>query len=488
MRALMWFRSDLRLRDNTALHHACKVAEKGVIAVFAICPKQWTNHDWGSMKVDFVLRSVHALSEALAKLNIPLRLIRVEGFDEAPNRLLNLAKRHACEALYFNKEYEVNELRRDREVTKLFHEHRRAVHAFTDQVVVDVSCLRTGTGSWYTVFTPFKRKWCEALKEARDCRWHGRSRAGKQDLRVKPDAVPDQDSEDSLVQRRPDLWPEDEQAAHKRLRMFVSKRIGDYHRLRDYPDVDGTSTLSPYLATGVLSPRQCLHAALNANHGRLDSGKKGVTTWISELAWREFYRHVLIGFPLVCMGRPFKPETDGLPWRYDEERFDTWCTGRTGYPIIDAAMRQLNQTGWMHNRLRMITAMFLTKHLLIDWRWGEQYFMRRLVDGDLASNNGGWQWSASTGIDAAPYFRIFNPSSQSRRFDPQGSFIRRFLPELRDVPTALLHDPPALARNLPSGIDYPPPICDHAFARRRAIETFERVLKSPGRSASRKTP
>jgi deoxyribodipyrimidine photo-lyase len=479
MRALMWFRSDLRLQDNTALHHACKAADEGVMAVFAICPKQWADHHWGSMKVHFVLRSVRALSESLAKLNIPLRIIRADCFDEVPSKLLNLAKRHACEALYFNKEYEVNELRRDREVATLFQEHRKIIHAFTDQVIVDVGCLRTGTGGWYTVFTPFKRKWCEALKEEGPPPAWPRPRR-QQDLGVKPDAVPTK-LRGFSGPRRPDLCPEGEQAAHKRLRMFASKRIGDYHRLRDYPAVDGTSTLSPYLAAGVLSPRQCLHAALNANNGRLDSGKKGVTTWISELAWREFYRHVLIGFPRVCMGRPFKPETDGLPWHYDDERFATWCAGRTGYPIVDAAMRQLNQTGWMHNRLRMITAMFLTKHLLIDWRWGERYFMRRLVDGDLASNNGGWQWSASTGTDAAPYFRIFNPSSQSRRFDPQGGFVRQFLPELRDMPTALLHDPSTLARNLPSGIDYPPPICDHAFARRRAIETFERVLKRPGR-------
>jgi deoxyribodipyrimidine photo-lyase len=361
----------------------------------------------------------------------------------------------------------------------LFREHRRDVYASTEQVIVDVGCMRTGTGGSYTVFTPFKRKWCEALKEEGPPPAWPKPRR-QQDLGVKSDAVPAK-LRGFTGQHRTDLWPEGEQAAHKRLRVFVSRRIGDYHRLRDYPDVDGPSTLSPYLAAGVLSPRQCLHAALDANNGRLDSGKKGVTTWISELAWREFHRHVLIGYPRVCKGRPFKPETDGVPWRCDEERFANWCAGRTGLPIVDAGMQQLGQTGWMHNRLRMITAMFLTKHLLIDWRWGEQHFMRQLVDGDFASNNGGWQWSASTGTDAAPYFRIFNPSSQSRRFDPQGRFIRRFLPELRCVPTALLHDPSSLARNLPSGIDYPPPICDHASASRRAIRTFERVLKRPSR-------
>ncbi|RMF77742.1 MAG: deoxyribodipyrimidine photo-lyase, partial [Planctomycetota bacterium] len=334
-------------------------------------------------------------SKELRKLNIPLRIIQADCFDEAPRKLLDLAKRNGCESLWFNKEYEVNELRRDREVEALFHEHRRPVHAFTDQVIVDVGRFRTGTGGWYTVFTPFKRKWIEALEAEGLPPVYPKPRR-KQQLGVESDVVPAK-LRGFTGHDRADLWPAGEQAAHKRLRTFVSNRIDDYHRRRDFPDVNGTSTLSPYLAAGVLSPRQCLHAALNANDGRLDSGKKGVTTWISELCWREFYRHVLIGHPRVCMGRPFNPKADRVAWRCDERQFAAWSAGRTGFPIVDAGMRQLRQTGWMHNRLRMITAMILTKHLLIDWRWGEQHFMRRLVDGDFASNNGGWQWSASTG-------------------------------------------------------------------------------------------
>ena len=235
------------------------------------------------------------------------------------------------------------------------------------------------------------------------------------------------------------------------------------------PAVDGTSTLSPYLAAGVLSPRQCLRAAVEANRGRAGSGKMGVTTWISELIWREFYRHIVIGFPRVGMNRPFRLETDRLPWRYDEGQFQAWCAGRTGVPIVDAGMRQLAETGWMHNRVRMITAMFLAKDLFIDWRWGERHFMRHLVDGDFASNNGGWQWSASTGTDAAPYFRIFNPFRQSRRFDPKGDYLRRFVPELASVSAGEIHEP---HRNVSLRTDYPTPIVDHANARKQAIEAF----------------
>jgi deoxyribodipyrimidine photo-lyase len=250
-------------------------------------------------------------------------------------------------------------------------------------------------------------------------------------------------------------------------------RIHAYHTTRDLPALEGTSQLSPYLAAGVISPRQCLLTAVSQNEGQI-SGAPGPTTWISELTWRDFYTHVLVGFPRVSRHQPFKQKTAAIRWRTNQDEFDAWCQGQTGYPLVDAGMRQLNQTGWMHNRLRMVTAMFLTKHLLIDWRWGEKYFMQRLIDGDLAANNGGWQWSASTGTDAVPYFRIFNPFSQSQRFDPQGTFIKKYCPELTDVPAAALHDARRLGQAVRErGLVYPPLLVDHKFARQRALAEFK---------------
>ncbi len=241
------------------------------------------------------------------------------------------------------------------------------------------------------------------------------------------------------------------------------------------PAVEGTSRLSPCLATGVLSPRQCLHRLLTEHPAALDGGAGA--TRLNELIWREFYRHLMVYYPKLCKGRPFIAWTDKVAWREDDAALQAWQRGETGFPIVDAAMRQLNATGWMHNRLRMIVASFLTKDLRLDWRAGERYFMSQLIDGDLAANNGGWQWAASTGTDAAPYFRIFNPTTQGEKFDKQGVFMRRWLPELAKVPEKALHQPWAWADKQGIKLDYPRPIVDHKQARQETLAAWEAARK-----------
>ncbi len=471
MRPLMWFRSDLRTDDNRALYHACDKARRGVVGVFAICADQWRQHDWGSVRVEFLLRNVACLREQLLKLNIPLLIIKPRLFADIAVELLRLARRRACDALYFNREYEVNERRRDDAVTELFGEHGWPVAAFDDQTTLPPDGLRTQEGNFYTVFTPFKRAWCERVEST-----HGveplRAPRTQPELVGPPDDLPERLVGYHLSAGLPELWPAGEHHALRQLSDFVTDRIAAYRRRRDNPAIEATSRLSPYLTLGVISPRRCLAEARAANRGVLQDGRAGPTTWISELIWREFYRHILVGYPRVSMDRAFREETDALDWRYDEDEFAAWCAGQTGYPLVDAGLRQLAQTGWMHNRLRMIVAMFLTKDLLLDWRWGERHFMQHLIDGDLASNNGGWQWSASTGTDAAPYFRIFNPTTQSQRFDPDGDFIRAYVPELREVPKKAIHDPPTDIRRRH---DYPAPICDHKAGRERALHAFKRL-------------
>jgi deoxyribodipyrimidine photo-lyase len=470
MRPLVWFRSDLRTRDNPALYKASREARRGLVAVFFLTPAQWSAHDWSDAKVEFVARNLETLSRDLEKLAIALLVERVADFDGVPEKLLRLARRHRCDALYFNGEYEANERRRDERVLKSFREAGITTYAFADKTLIEPGELRTKTGQYYSVYGPFRKRVLERIHRPGAIEILPRAR--RQEAIVCPPAkTPRQIPGFRLSRKVSGRWPAGENAARSRLRGFLEDAARDYRNSRDFPDEDGTSRLSPYLALGVLSPREAVASAID--YGRRQGGSPGLSTWIDQLIWREFYRHVLFGFPHVSRSRPFRPEGEAILWRDEDSEFKAWCDGRTGLPIVDAGMRQLNETGWMHNRLRMITAMFLAKHLLIDWRMGERYFMRNLVDGDLANNNGGWQWSASTGTDAAPYFRIFNPWTQSRRFDPNGDFIRRYVPELRHARTRDLHDQESMKKLPRTTLDYPLPMVEHRTARERAIRTFK---------------
>lgn len=470
-RSLIWFRSDLRLGDNTAFAEALRHSEGGLIAVFVATPHQWSEHDWGPARVDFLLRNLHSLAERLKEKGVPLLLRQTPDFGGVAEELLTLATDLNCDRLFFNREYEVNESRRDQDVTDRFVARGLAVHAFDDQTILPPAMVRTQQGSFYSKFSPYRRQWLRTLIDRGLPQLQTEPLEPKFRLDLGGDHLPTWLKGFEEHRGLAALWPAGEAEALSRLQRFTAEAIYTYDDGRDRAAVDLTSRLSPYLALGVLSPRECLAAATAANDGRLEGGSPGASAWITELIWREFYRHVLVGFPRVSKGRPFKLETESLEWEDAPDHFAAWCEGRTGIPFVDAGMRQLLETGWMHNRLRMVTAMFLTKDLLVDWRLGERFFMQNLIDGDQASNNGGWQWSASTGTDAAPYFRIFNPWTQGARFDPRGDYIRRFVPELEGLDTATLHRPDRLAKCC-EGLGYPPPIVDHAAARLRAIERF----------------
>ncbi|MBE0482375.1 MAG: deoxyribodipyrimidine photo-lyase [Bacterioplanes sp.] len=472
MTHLVWFRGDLRTHDNPALYAACQHADR-VIGLVCLTAKQWQQHQLGKRRIQLIQNSVAALSESLQALNIPLLVLHADTFANIPTLLHDLIPALAIEQLYFNNEYEVNERKRDLAVRRMCESLGIGVHRFHDQCVIPPGEVTTQQQQPFKVFTPFKRAWMvqyshhqQAPLPQPDARQGTLSRAQQAYLaQCQPCLALDVDP----------LWPCTESAVHEQLDTFVEQQIEAYHEQRDLPFLDTTSRLSYALALGLLSPRQCLYRAWLANEGRLSSGKPGIDVWISELIWREFYRHLLVAFPNLCKHRAFKPETEAVRWRDSESDFQAWCDGRTGYPIVDAAMRQLRDQGWMHNRLRMISAMFLTKHLLIDWRRGEHFFSQQLVDADLASNNGGWQWSASTGADGAPYFRIFNPTTQSERFDSNGQFIAHYLPKLAILPERSRHNP-STAERLRCGYDMP--IVEHRFARQRALDAFKLALNT----------
>lgn len=472
-RQLVWLRTDLRLRDNSALHAA---AERGpVIVLFLLSPDQWQRHDDAPCKVDFWLRNLHELRAGLDKLHIPLLIRTANHWDEAPNVISLLCQELDIETVHVNEEYGINEAARDAAVAQALEDDGIHLRSHLDQLFFAPGTLLTKGGTCFQVYSQFRKVCYERLNLGVPSLVP--TPRAQQELHIASDEVPGQVEgfETPPISLRKE-WPAGEEAAHERLELFTDEILRTYQESRDIPARDGTSRLSPYLAAGVLSPRQCLHAALANNHGEFETGNSGAVSWINELLWREFYKHILVGFPRVSRHRAFREDTEKLRWRRSQKDLEAWQQGRTGFPVIDAAMRQLLATGWMHNRLRMVVAMFLTKNLLIDWREGERWFMRHLIDGDLAANNGGWQWSASTGTDAAPYFRIFNPISQSERFDPEGRFIRRWVPELSGVEGKAVHDPSRLG--LFGVADYPQPMCDLSATRERALEAFKSLSAS----------
>ncbi|UUE11134.1 deoxyribodipyrimidine photo-lyase [Dickeya zeae] len=464
---LVWFRHDLRLTDNLALHAACQDADARVEAVFIATPQQWASHDMAPCQAAFLLGNLRCLQQALQEKGIPLHYQQCDDFAASACWLADFCRERQVTQLFYNRQYEWNERQRDEQLTQALA-GVTVCRTFDDSLLLPPGSVVTGSGDMYKVFTPFRSAFIKRLQQ--------------QDVSSLPAPVARQQGDITLAPLAPFDYPQaevhadfpvGEAAAVQRLRQFCREQVAFYHELRDLPARPATSKLSPYLALGVLSPRQCFNRLRMEHPDGLTRPESGAFTWFNELVWREFYRHLLVFSPSLCRHQPFIGWTRRVAWRNAPDELAAWQRGETGYPIVDAAMRQLNQTGWMHNRLRMICASFLVKDLLIDWREGERYFMNRLLDGDLAANNGGWQWAASTGTDAAPYFRIFNPTTQGERFDPDGEFIRYWIPELAQIPGKAVHQPHGWAARQHRRIDYPAPIVDHKQARTRTLAAFE---------------
>jgi len=461
---IVWLRSDLRVRDNPALSSA--MAQGPTACVFLLATQTWSQHHWSRHKSAFLLRVLASLADQLAKLGVPLQVLEAPHFDDAAGHLLQFSLELGAKKLYYNREYPLDEKIRDEGVHHALEKNGIECQPHDSFLVFRPNSILKDDGNPYSVFTPFKRKWL--------------AKAEGENLRSLPCPPPQQavfldnkipkeilSTEASFGQN---LFPGNHEHADDLLETFLRRKVNRYHDERDFPATDGTSKLSPYLALGVISPRECLEKTQAIRQANSISSNEGIETWVSELIWRDFYTHVLAQNPRISRGKAFKGETDKMEWNVNEEWFDRWAKGETGFPIVDAGMRQLNTTGWMHNRLRMITSQFLTKHLFIDWRQGEKYFLSHLVDGEFAANNGGWQWSASTGTDAVPYFRMFNPLRQSERFDPDGNFIRENIPELTNANPKFFANPYAQNDLFSS---YPSPMIDLKEERERTLKRWK---------------
>jgi len=476
---LVWFRRDLRDIDNAALAEATRRARK-VFCAFVfdreILDALPSKHD---RRVEFIRESLIELDHSLRSKGGGL-IVRI---GRATEEIPQLASALKVSAVFSNRDYEPQAKRRDLDIANALNAAGIGFESFKDQVIFEHPEVLSLSGRPYTVFTPYKNAWLKRLTDDDLTLFH--PEAGK--LATAPSAweMPtlEQIGFEPTDLRQLGIIP-GMRGARGLLDNFHG-RIADYRTQRDFPAVKGVSYLSFHLRFGTISIREL--AALAVDVGAL-AGQEGAATWLSELIWREFYFMILDCFPHVA-DRAFKPEFDRIKWEdgaHASALYSAWCAGKTGFPLIDAAMHQLNTSGYMHNRLRMVTASFLTKDLGIDWRKGEAYFARQLNDFDLSANNGGWQWAASSGCDAQPYFRIFNPVAQSERFDPQGRFIRRYLPELSHVPDRFIHAPWRMSPReqeecgVVIGRDTPAPIVEHETARRRTLERYAVVRRADG--------
>ena len=428
---LFWFRRDLRLHDNAALYHALKSGNP-VLPVFLfdtdILDKLEDKRD---RRVEFIHLALQELQAQLTQMGTTL----VVKHGSSTTCWEELTRTYNVAEVYTNHDYEPTAIRRDKAIGEWLNAHGIAFYTYKDQCIFEKNEVLSGAGTPYTVFTPYSRKWKEKLNS----------------FYLKP--YPTETYFQHFYKTSPLPLPSLAEIGFEVVgQPFPAKTVRDelvknYKERRDTPSIQGTSRLSVHLRFGTISIRELARHTKDLSE-----------TFLNELIWRDFYMQILWHFPHVGEGKAFRADYDRIEWRNDEAQFKKWCEGRTGYPIVDAGMRELNATGFMHNRVRMVVASFLTKHLLIDWRWGEAYFAQKLLDFDLSANNGGWQWASGSGTDAAPYFRIFNPTSQTQKFDPQLVYIKKWVPEI-------------------NSFDYPKPIVDHAAARERCLVTYQKALK-----------
>lgn len=467
-KSLVWFRRDLRDYDHAALYHALKTSQ-AVYCVFVFDTEILEKlTDKSDRRVDFIWHSVTELKTAMQKNGGDLIVKVGRAVEEIPT----LANTLAVQAVFCNRDYEPSAIDRDSNVKNQLATHHIAFFQYKDQVIFEKNEILTQNQKPFSVFTPYKNAWLRIVNDfylkAYPADKYQQFLAKAEHHQALPSLADIGFKPTNLTQLK---LPTGMSGGLKLFEDFKI-RIAQYAEARNFPAIKGVSYLSTHLRFGTISIRYLAREAFRL-------ANTGAQTWLSELIWRDFYFQILHHHPKIAAGKSFKPEFEHNAFDNNPDFFQAWCVGKTGYPLVDAAMRQLNQTGYMHNRLRMIVASFLVKDLLIDWRWGEQYFAEKLIDFDFSANNGGWQWAASTGCDAQPWFRIFNPVTQSEKFDPQGKFIRKYVPELavlneKEIHAPWLISPPRLKTlQLTLGESYPLPIVDHAAQRLKALGLYK---------------
>ena len=463
---LMWFRNDLRIHDNTALYSACKNKKINVLSIFIATPKQWESHLMSFKKSEYIYKNLLILKKNIMQLGIPLYFYESEDFFTSIEFLRIFCKKHKVNAIFYNYQYEINERKRDYLVKKILKKENIETYAFHDEILFSPDKIHKKNGQAYDVFSFFKKNIIKKIQEkvplsfpipnVRTC--------SKMEKNIIKFTYPREEIDEYL-------FPIGEKCALNNLLLFINKKIMNYNSEHHFPNLNSTSFLSASFSIGILSSRQCITLLFKKKIYELK--KIDQCLWLNELIWREFYKHLLIRYPEISRNKALSHLDNKILWSNKKELLNAWKKGKTGYPIVDAGMRQLNKLGWMHNRIRMITASFLVKDLLINWREGEKYFISKLIDGDLAINNGNWQWIASIGINSNPYFRIFNPINQAKKFDKEGIFVKTYLPELRSIPNSDIFTPHLWSQRTGNKINYPIPIVNHEKTKKNVISVFK---------------
>lgn len=424
---VFWFRRDLRLEDNVGLHQALQSGNK-VLPLFIFDEEILDKLPKDDARVSFIYNTLETINKELNSMSSSLLIKQGNPLEVWKTLLEEFSVSH----VFCNHDYEPYAIKRDQDVKDFLESQSVSFHSYKDQVIFEKDEVLKTDGTPYTVFTPYKNKWLEHFQLSRDVKDYKIDTFKKEFYQSSFDvpSLRDIGFEKSSIKVKP----------------YDLSVMSNYEKTRNYPAVDGTSNLSPYLRFGLLSTRKLVTKAHQTN-----------PVFLSELIWREFFMQILYHFPHVVT-ESFRSKYDAIQWRNNKKEFESWCKGETGYPLVDAGMRELNATGYMHNRVRMVVASFLCKHLLIDWRWGEAYFAEKLLDYELSSNNGNWQWAAGTGCDAAPYFRVFNPSEQLKKFDKDFIYTKKWVPNFQEL-------------------DYFQPIVEHKYARERALKAYKRALK-----------
>lgn len=420
--SIFWYRRDLRLEDNTGLFKALN-ENKNILPIFIFDNEILDELPEDDSRLNFIYESLAKINKQLNNHNTSLQILKGQIDDVWKN----LVTTYDIQKVYLNKDYEPYAIKRDQKIKEFLNSKGIEMKTFKDQVIFEEDEIVKADGKPYTVFTPYKRKWLEKF------------------MKVNLNLITNFDNFYKKIIDFPSLNQLGLKNSTIKVKKYSLKNVSTYSETRNFPNLDSTSYLSPHLRFGTISVRQIIVKLKNKSE-----------TFLSELIWREFFMQIIFHFPHVVT-KNFRPKYDGIQWINNKEDYNNWCQGKTGYPLVDAGMRQLNETGYMHNRVRMVTAGFLCKHLLIDWRYGEAYFAKKLLDYELSSNNGNWQWAAGTGCDAAPYFRIFNPTEQLKKFDKSLTYTKKWV---KDFDT----------------LKYPNPIVDHKYARNRALEAYKKAI------------